>query len=277
MNDREFEILVGLIRRNRFLPLPPKESQFVGDGDFLAIGMEFLEHSVRLGALRPSANVLDLGCGIGRLALPLTQFLTPEAGYIGVDVHPEGIEWCRRMICPAYRNFRFIRLDIRHPIYNPGGALDGATLELPFPDHTFDFVAAISLFTHLGEAEVMNYAREIRRILRPEGRCMATFFLLNEGAREGLRAEPARLPFDVQSDSFQLEAFPQNPGAAVAFEETGLLERLRAAGLAPAIPVAHGTWSGRRTGLTYQDLCVLQPVPAARSAARRRSARASAA
>ena len=258
MEDRDVETALRLIRRNRFLPVPPPESRFVGDGDFRAIGLEFLEYCVRLGGLRPHGNVLDLGCGIGRMALPLTQFLDEDGGYIGIDVHPEGIEWCRQNIGSKYRNFRFIRLDIRHPLYNPTGALDGATLELPFPEATFDLVAVISVFTHLGENETFNYAREIRRILKPGGRCLCTFFLLNDDARKAMRAAPSRLPFDPDNGAFEQEAFPDAPRAAVGYDEATLFGRLKAIGLTPAGPLLYGNWSGRPDGQSFQDLCVLE-------------------
>ena len=32
---------------NRFLPVPPEEAVFVGDGDYRAIGAEFLGHAVQ--------------------------------------------------------------------------------------------------------------------------------------------------------------------------------------------------------------------------------------
>nr|MEC9419338.1 class I SAM-dependent methyltransferase [Pseudomonadota bacterium] len=44
--------LQGYIGRNRFLPVPPSEDNFVGDGDYLAIGTEFLGHFIDLGGLR---------------------------------------------------------------------------------------------------------------------------------------------------------------------------------------------------------------------------------
>lgn len=257
MDDANLQTVLRLVQRNRFLPLPPKESQFVGDGDFLAIGMEFLEHCVNLGGLRPDGSVLDLGSGIGRMALPLTQFLDEDGGYIGIDVHPEGIEWCRRNIGSRYSNFRFIRLDIRHPLYNPSGALDGASIELPFPDSTFDLVAVISVFTHLGENELFNYAREIERILKPTGRCLCTFFLLDDDSRAALRKAPSRLPFNPDQPGFGQEAYPESPGAAVAFESHVLFDRLKEIGLVPHGPIIHGNWSGRADGKTFQDMCVL--------------------
>jgi len=52
--------------RLRGLPTPD-EREFVGGGEFEAIGQEFLGHFTTLGGLQSSDTVLDMGCGIGRV------------------------------------------------------------------------------------------------------------------------------------------------------------------------------------------------------------------
>src|SRR5262249_6440676 len=54
----------------------------------------------------------------------------------------------------------------------------------PYADASFDFVFLTSVFTHMLPAEVAQYLREVRRVLRPAGRCPAAFFFLHAG---GLR------------------------------------------------------------------------------------------
>src|SRR5450756_1138832 len=54
---------------------PPRRVSFVGHGRFTEIGEEFLRYFVSLCALRSDERVLDVGCGIGRMAIPLTGFL----------------------------------------------------------------------------------------------------------------------------------------------------------------------------------------------------------
>ena len=71
---------------NRFLPAPPAALMSCGDGDFRAIGAEFLGHFVRYAGLQPNERVLDLGCGVGRIAVPLTQYIGDAGTYVGVDV-----------------------------------------------------------------------------------------------------------------------------------------------------------------------------------------------
>ena len=156
-DDREDDLdrLVGCIRRNRFLPIPPSEKNFVGDGDFLAVGIEFLQWFVRLGELKPQERVLDIGSGIGRMALPLTQYLDGGT-YDGVDVSAEGVAWCNHNIATHYGNFRFQHLDLAHPLYNPTGTMRTVEVRLPFEDASFDFIFLTSVVTHLTAAEGLS-------------------------------------------------------------------------------------------------------------------------
>jgi SAM-dependent methyltransferase len=242
---------------NRFMPVPENEPCCVGDGDFKAIGAEFLRHFVRHGALRPDERVLDIGCGIGRMALPLTQYLT-GGSYDGVDVASEAIAWCRREITPRYERFRFHHLDRFHPIYHPAGAVD-AELRLPFGDGAFDFVFLTSVVTHLLAAELDAYAREIRRVLAAGGRAFVTAFLINGPAREGMRRAEARLVFRFGEGGRLFFADGEHPTAAVAYDEDFFLERFRAAGLRRSRPAAYGSWSGRQgASANFQDITLFE-------------------
>src|SRR5437870_5090469 len=73
--------------------LPPLRMRFVGMGDFRAIGDEMLDLFVRVGGLRRTDRVLDIGSGIGRVAIPLTRYLDLSATYDGFDIVKRGIDW----------------------------------------------------------------------------------------------------------------------------------------------------------------------------------------
>src|SRR3954466_597973 len=75
--------------------VPPRRLDFVGHSDFVETGDEFLGHFIALGGLQPSDAVLDVGCGIGRMARPLAGYLSSEGSYDGFDVNRDGIGWCR--------------------------------------------------------------------------------------------------------------------------------------------------------------------------------------
>lgn len=256
--EARLDWLVASIRQNRFLPVPPPELQFIGDGEFLEVGAEFLRWFVRLGGLVPQERVLDIGCGVGRMAIPLTQYL--DAGtYNGIDPSAGGIGWCQRHVSAAYPGFRFQHLDLMHPIYNPEGRLRAVDLQLPFPDEAFDFVFMTSVLTHLEADEIAAYAREIRRVMAPGARLLLTAFLLNRPARDGLRAGRGALPFDGDTKAPAAYADRKYPTAAIAYGEDFLLSLFLKAGLRRRRPAVYGRWSGRvNPGPAFQDISVLE-------------------
>jgi SAM-dependent methyltransferase len=252
--------LQGQVSANRFLPAPPPELMLCGDGDFRAIGAEFLGYFARLAGLGADERVLDVGCGVGRMAVPLTQYLTQRARYVGLDVAQSGIAWCARTITPAYPNFTFEHLDLHHPIYNPGGGLDAGRARLPVADAQFDLVLLVSVLTHLDTASVLAYAAEIARVLAPGGRLFATTFLMNPPAREALRRGEGRLAFDPDAAGPEYYADPAAPLAAIAFDEDHLVEKFLRFGLRRRGPVLYGHWSGRPSPV-FQDINVFERDP----------------
>jgi SAM-dependent methyltransferase len=253
----DIDTLRRQVARNRFMPVPSPDLMFCGDGDFRAIGAEFLEHLVRDAGLRPGERVLDIGCGIGRLALPLTQYLDEDGSYDGVDPVAAGIAWCSSAITPHYPAVRFQHLDLRHPLYNPNGALDTATTRLPFGDGSFDVIAMISVLTHLDVPEVLHYASETARLLAPGGRCFATAFQMNVPARAALEAGVGRIGFDPAQPGPVWQSNPEAPLAGVAFEEDVLLEMFLRHGLRRRNPAQYGHWSGRDAA-NFQDICIFE-------------------
>lgn len=259
--DGRIAWLAETILRNRFMPVPPEGNIFVGDGDFRLIGAEFLRHFVEIGGLRPHDRVLDVGSGIGRMAVPLTQYLDPdEATYDGFDPVKEGVDWCVATITPAYPNFRFRHLDIGHELYNPDGDLAGDQLALPFDDATFDFVIMVSVATHLPPPEVEAYAREIARVLAPAGRLFMTAFVMDETALASREARDSRLDFAPGADRRAWHADPQAPLGAVAFEDGFIDGVLGAAGLS-ILRKSLGHWRGA-PAVHYQDIFIAEKAGA---------------
>ena len=80
--------------------------------DFKESGNDQLEFLVELCGLQPTDHVLDIGCGVGRLAVPLTRYLNSEGRYDGFDVIPHLIDWCDTEIGAKHENFRFHVADV---------------------------------------------------------------------------------------------------------------------------------------------------------------------
>src|SRR5690606_38198320 len=57
--------------------------------------------------LKPNDKILDIGSGIGRTAIALTDFLEPEGDYKGFDVVKLGVDWCNSKIGIDFSNFEF--------------------------------------------------------------------------------------------------------------------------------------------------------------------------
>lgn len=257
-NNDHVEWLMEAVLRNRFLPCPDPDSIFVGDGNFQAVGAEFLGHFIRKGGLRSDSRVLDIGCGIGRMAVPLTQYLEFAKGsYCGIDPVAGGINWCRQMISPVYSNFEFRHLDIAHSLYNPKGAIDGLELVLPYEDQQFDFIIMTSVVTHLPDEEVSAYLREVERVLAPGGRLFMTCFVVDKVAAENpLKKRDARLGFQ-RYDEGPCWFVPELPPlAAVGFDDGFLDGALTRAGLSVTTK-SFGHWRGVPSD-HYQDLFVAE-------------------
>ena len=236
------------------MPQPPAELHYVGDGDYRAIGAEFLEHLVRRADLVPSDRVLDIGCGIGRLAFPLTQFLD-QGSYDGIDPVAAGIEWCTATVTPVYPNFRFHHLDLRHPLYNPAGSVDTRSVRLPFEDgklrrrlHGFGphpSRAGRHPALRVGNVTAAHARRPVLRYGVPDE---------SARARRPARGQ-RRISFDGNEAGPVYFGIKDAPLAAVAYDEDVLLELFLRHGLRRRNPAAYGTWSGRG-GAGFQDICV---------------------
>ena len=235
-------------------PSPPERGVVMGTSDYREVGLEFLELFVTLGELSPTASVLDVGCGGGRMAAPLTYYLT-EGRYVGFDVHAESIEWCRNVIGSRHAGFDFAHVDIRNARYNPTGALNATDVRFPYGDGTFDFVIASSLFTHMLRDEVAHYLREFARVLRRGGVAFVTAYLINADSVLAMAREARAFKF-AYAHGDSLVRDPENPATAVAHIEERLRSDARAAGLA-VDRVAYGSWTAA-IRLSWQDVVLLR-------------------
>jgi SAM-dependent methyltransferase len=243
------EVLTG-----RGDPLAPPR-RLLGDdySEFERIGEEFLGHFVELGGLEPHHRVLDIGCGLGRMAVPLTRYLTTAGSYEGFDVARPEIDWCRRTIGSRHPNFQFRVIDVRNERYNPGGSAQPTAW--PFAGATFDFAFAASVFTHLRPDDASAYIAEAARVLRPGGTLFATFFLLDDETRPLIDRGASYFSFRAATDGPAAADDGEAFEAAVAYDAGWLRGRLDDAGFELA-DLRHGYWSGTDDHLTWQDAIV---------------------
>jgi SAM-dependent methyltransferase len=128
------------------------------EAGFLATAFDVVPYlEAQLKRLSAQANrrawrALEIGCGPGRLIKPLSRHF----GEIhGVDVSDEMIRLARERL-----------KDIPHAHFH---ATNGASLG-QFADASFEFVYSYAVFQHIPSRDVvLEYMREIRRVLKPGG------------------------------------------------------------------------------------------------------------
>jgi SAM-dependent methyltransferase len=234
--------------------VPPRGISNVGRGDFAATGAEFLRYFTELADLRPGDRVLDAGCGVGRMSVPLLGFLA-GGSYAGFDVDRWMIAWCRRNIATRRPDFEFALAPTFNRKYNPFGTVAAIDFRFPYPDESFDFAFATSLFTHLPQDEAAHYLGEVARVLRPGGNCFLTFFLLTVDARQAMTEGRARLDFRHRAAG-EATTNPRCPEDAIALPVDGARAMLAEAGLDVAEPIHYGAWSDAPDAFTFQDIVV---------------------
>jgi SAM-dependent methyltransferase len=223
---------------------------------FEASGSEFTAYLQLLADLQPHESILDVGCGCGLMALFLKDYLDEGGRYVGIDIHRPSISWCGKNIGDRHPNFRFAHIDVKSLAYNPKGAHSADDYTLSFEAQTFDVILLKSVFTHMRPLEVENYLEEVSRLLKSGGRCLATFFLLNE-EQARLAEEGRQLQFNFGEGVWRY-VYEHSPESAVAYEESFVQGVLRKNGLILQEPIHYGRWTGRRDGLSFQDVLLLR-------------------
>jgi ubiquinone/menaquinone biosynthesis C-methylase UbiE len=109
---------------------------------------------LRQADLHPGNRVLDIGCGTGSLVV-LAKTSYPSVDVVGVDPDDRALARAARKARGAGASVQFDR---------------GLSDALDYPDGTFDRVLSSFMFHHLGRDEKARTLREVRRVLRDDGR-----------------------------------------------------------------------------------------------------------
>jgi SAM-dependent methyltransferase len=136
--------------------IPPDELRFrvansLDPGEFLGVG-ERCANDLRTAISSLGRNVaeckevLDFGCGSGRT---LRWFTESPPRFYGSDMDAEAIGWCENHLA----GMTFV--------------VNQALPPLPFCSDKFDFVYAISVFSHLDETHAMIWLQELQRVAAP--------------------------------------------------------------------------------------------------------------
>ena len=159
--------------------IPPARYRFGGQSAITEYAHSAGVISAYIGEHLTARNpqVLDLGCGTGKLVTAVWPYLGESGRYTGFDVDGRAIDFARSWY-PAER-CSFIHASLFNAHYNPEGE-PLATYTWPLETASIDLALAFSLFTHLNQPDAKRYFEELARVLKPGGIALLTFFLLDE-------------------------------------------------------------------------------------------------
>lgn len=124
-------------------------------GDFELVGNIELDLLRKCG-LTERHSIIDIGCGSGRLAIPLGKHM-PGVTYLGTDVIQSLLDYAKTLTPP---HFRYV-------LHKAVG--------IPADDSSADFVVAFSVFTHLFYEQSFGYLTDAVRVLKPGGTIVFSF------------------------------------------------------------------------------------------------------
>ncbi len=141
--------------------LPPDEVHLQGRGPLAAGGSTYhadlVVDALASTGMELAAGMrgLDFGCSSGRVVRVLAAAY-PDLDWAGCDPIESSIAWAQENL--------------------PGIAFDVSPVEppLPYGDASFDFVFAISIWSHFSAGAALRWLDEMRRLIRPGGRLVLT-------------------------------------------------------------------------------------------------------
>jgi SAM-dependent methyltransferase len=237
-------------------------SDVVGGGDPEPIAQEVVSAIEKYAKLNAGDFILDVGCGCGRIAAALTQYIDQTSHYIGIDIVPGLIDFARNFITPRYPSFNFLLLNESNRTYDgwrqENEEIGIAKLADGVPARSVDLAISISLFTHLDYPSALEMLTSIHQLLKNDGRVFMTVFALDADARQGIAAGRAPFTFKHRTPSGKLLAErSDDPTLAVAYDDGLLNELIGAAGFQLDRRVA-GYWPTGGPGEIFQDVLILR-------------------
>jgi SAM-dependent methyltransferase len=220
------------------IAMPPIEFQVLVCGSeenakfFETIGrwlVAVLDHE---GMLKSGSDLLDVGCGCGRLPRYLLSY--PIKSYTGFDRHGGMIEWCKREIRDPRFKFDFVDLKSVYTVWDDQkGALNAEDFAFPYPAQSFDSCLLASVFTHMPPNEVRHYLGELARVMRPGGQVLLSIFFskndIVETHDDGINVfhDPKEFAADLERSPFDVRRVGHGLTPGVGFEPITVIPDLQ--------------------------------------------------
>ena len=235
----------------------------VGGGHSIEIARETFGLLNAFGLFKKDIDILDFGCGFGRLAIPILKELNKENRYIGIDIVPKLIAYAKKTIEINFTNAKFFLLADKNKHYEKyfdNVHLDGNTISnMQEICSNIDFIMNFSVFTHLEKKDAKKYLSEFFDILKPGGSLLISTFFINDESIGNIEKGYSQIHFsrDRKDEEGLYISDLKNKLSAVGYSESDLTTM--AINLGFSIErIYYGKWCGRFSRLSFQDVIVLR-------------------
>jgi SAM-dependent methyltransferase len=239
-------------------------NDWVGGSDPEAVGDACYGILDRYIAINKDSNLLDFGCGIGRVLLSALKH-RPNLGHVtGFDIMPQVIDFCNGAIKPSFGNtsFQLIRGSNDHYDQFIRAAGNNTALSneriLSQYAHTFTGAYAFSVFTHVELVDFQALLKLLEQLLLPSGELLITAFLLTPYSRDSISKRQSLFPFDKDAYEQDGQVFIGNTNDRLGFIafELALVEKMVFDAGLVITHVEHGAWTGSGFSSSLQDVIV---------------------
>jgi cyclopropane fatty-acyl-phospholipid synthase-like methyltransferase len=206
--------------------------------------------------LKRNHKVLEIGCGAGRIANGLFHYLNQEGKYLGLDVHPEIIDWCKKFITTRNSNFQFKQLTLSNNYYYQKNNNKFNQYNFDFlGEQKFDCIFAVATFNHLRLEDTQQYLQQIGKRLKNNGVAYFTCFIIDEEFFEF--QEKNNLHRGLKQDSAGVWYGYERQSSFTGYEIPTLKYLLDDANL-KIITYHPGSWAQKKRSRLYQDWLLVE-------------------
>jgi SAM-dependent methyltransferase len=206
-------------------------------------------------------RLLDLGAGIGRVALAILRQRPQLRSLTGFDIIPRLVQFCQANISSQFSNVNFELLTERNAHYERyQGNVEGrsrAELIAAYAG-SIDSVYAFSVFTHVDVSDFVALLHFTGKLLKPGGRVLFTVFALTPFSRHQIATGRTSVPLPTVGYEQDGTVFIPNASDRLSFIGYDILrleQMIVEAGLIPSV-IEYGDWRGDRLSATFQDVIV---------------------